>query len=122
MAKTIRLLNTTQKTKLVSGLKVCRSTASQALGLMFSKPIKDEGLLMVFGSEQIVSLHMLFVFFPIDVLFVDRSKRVVEIVEGAKPFVSYITPSAKALYVIELPADTVRKSRTKLGDRLEFKA
>ena len=62
---------------------------------------------------------MLFVFCPIDVLFLDKNKKVVEIKENFMPFTFY-TPKNKAKYVIELPSDLIRKTRTEVGDKISF--
>jgi uncharacterized protein len=114
------LKNTTRKTTLATGIISCRSVLSQMKGLMFSRRIEDKALIMVFKREQIVALHMMFVFFPIDIIFADKSRKVVELVRGARPFISQIVPKEKAMYVIELPAGVINKSRTKVGDRLAF--
>ena len=62
---------------------------------------------------------MLMVFYPIDVLFLDKNKKVVEVKENFKPF-SFYAPKNKALYIIELPQDSIKHSRTKIGDKIEF--
>ena len=63
---------------------------------------------------------MLFVFYPIDVIFLDEQKKVVEIKENFRPFRFY-TPKKKARYVLELPKGSVNRSRTELGDRINIK-
>jgi uncharacterized membrane protein (UPF0127 family) len=98
----------------------CRSVFSQMRGLMFSPKDETRALIMEFGSEKIVPLHMMFVFYPIDILFVDSGKRVVELAPGAKPFISQIVPKHKARYVIELAAGKIRENRIKTGNRLQF--
>jgi len=62
---------------------------------------------------------MLFVFYPIDVLFLDKNKIVVEIKENFMPFAFY-TPKNKAQYVTELPKGTIKKSKTEIGDKIEL--
>ena len=83
---------------------------------MFSK---KKPLIFVFDKEKIVLLHMLFVFYPIDVLFLDRNKVVVEIKERFIPFAFY-TPKRKAQYIIEIPVKTIKKTKTRLGDKINF--
>ena len=97
----------------------CRSIFSRAKGLMYSKRIKDEGLVFFFDKEKITSLHMFFVFFPIDVLFLDKNKKVIDVKENFKPFTFYANKKP-AMYVIELPQDAIKKTNTKLGDRISF--
>lgn len=62
---------------------------------------------------------MFFVFHPIDVLFLNKNKIVVEIKENFKPF-SFYTPKNKAMYVIELGKDAIKSSKTEIGDKIEF--
>ncbi len=79
-------------------MKVCKSWWSQARGLMFSS---KQNLVMQFNSERKVSLHMFFVFFPIDVYVLDSSKRVVDIKKNFKPWQVW-SSSVKGKYVVEL--------------------
>ena len=109
--------NKTKKTLLSKNAKICISIISKSFGLMFS--IRHKPLIFVFREEKIITLHMLFVFCPIDVLFLDKNKKVVEIKENFMPFTFY-TPKNKAKYVIELPNGIIKKSRTKLGDNISF--
>ena len=109
--------NTTKKTTIAKNAKVCSSIFSKSIGLMFSK--KRKSLIFVFEEETIVPLHMLMVFYPIDVLFLSKKKEVVEIKENFVPF-SFYTPKSKALFIIELPKNTIEKSKTGLGDKISF--
>ena len=86
---------------------------------MFEKKI-NEPLIFIFEKESFVPLHMCFVFFPIDVLFLDKNKVVVDKKENFRPFTFY-TSKKKAMYVIELPSNSIKKSKTNIGDNIEFK-
>ena len=102
---------------LAKKVKLCKNNLSQALGLMFSR--KKKTLIFIFRKEKIISLHMFFVFYPIDVLFLDRNKKVVQIKENFRPFRIMIMKKA-AKYIIELPNKTIKKTGTKLGEKIEF--
>jgi uncharacterized protein len=97
--------------------KFCKNNFSKGLGLMFSK--KPKTLIFVFNKEKIISLHMFFVFYPIDVLFLNKNKKVVQLKENFKPF-KIIIPKKPAKYIIELPNNTIKKTNTKIGDILSF--
>jgi len=84
---------------------------------MFSK--YEKSLIFKFGKEKIIALHMLFVFYPIDVLFINKNKFVVEKKENFKPFTFY-SSKKKAMYVIELQQGLIKKSRTEILDKIEF--
>ncbi len=96
--------------------KLCKNNFSKALGLMFSK---QKTLIFIFNKEKIISLHMFFVFYPIDVLFLNKNKKVVQLKENFKPF-RIIIPKKPAKYIIELPDKTIKKTNTRLGDTISF--
>jgi len=90
---------------------------NKAIGLMFSKR-SDKGLIFEFNREKRISLHMLFVFYPIDLLFLDRNKKVTEIKKNFMPFAFY-TSKNKVKYVIELPAGKTKGIR--IGNSISLK-
>ena len=83
---------------------------------MFSS---KKNLIFEFPKEEIIPLHMWFVFFSIDVLFLDSKKKVLEIKADFKPFTFY-TPKNKAKYVLELEKGIIGKTNTKPGDLISF--
>ena len=85
---------------------------------MFSKK-SDVSLIFKFSHEKIVPLHMIFVFYPIDVLFLNKEKVVVELKENFRPFTFY-TPRKKAMYVIEMPENSIKKLKAEVGDKIKF--
>ena len=105
------------KNTIISGEKtIMKGIFGKARGLMLSK---RKSLVFSFENERIVPLHMLFVFFPIDVIFLDKNKKVAEIKESFRPFTFY-NPKKKAMYVIEVPAGFVKRSKTNVGDKIGF--
>ncbi len=109
--------NTTKKTLLAENAKACKNIFSKSLGLMFSKKITP--LIFSFEKEKIIPLHMFFVFYPIDVLFLNKNKIVVEIKKNLGPF-SFYTPKNKSMFIIELPQGAIDKTKTEVGDKIEF--
>ncbi len=76
-----------------------------------------------FGTALIItrcqSIHMLFMRFPVDAVFVDRHHRVVSCVEAIRPFC--LSPIFfRSRYVIELKVGTIRATKTSVGDQLEW--
>ena len=88
--------------------KVCKTPLSKAIGLMFSR---KKNLLFVLGKEQRVPLHNFFVFYPINLVFLDKNKKVIEIKKNFKPFTLY-TSKKKASYLLETPFEV----EFKVGD------
>ena len=102
--------------------RCCQTLISQALGLMFRR---RQNLVMEFPIERRVSLHMMMVFFPIDVILLDKEKKVVDIKRNFKPWTIW-SSAVPAQYVIELGEERGSKSVLKplaisLGDHLEMK-
>jgi len=110
--------NSTNNNIIQNNVKFCNSVFSRFGGLMFSRK-QDIALIFNFSKESKISLHMFFVFYPIDVLFLDKNKIVVDTKENFKPFTLY-TSKEKAVYAIELPTGAISKSKTKIGDRIRF--
>ncbi len=98
----------------IKAAKLCRSVLSKTIGLMFSK---KKIIVLEFKKEKIIPLHMFFVFYPIDVLFLDKNKKIIEIKRNFKPFTLY-TSKNKAKYVVEMPKQ--EKIRFKTGDSVTF--
>ncbi len=107
------LKDLTQKTVLAREYDRCDSFLSRMLGLMFSR--KPRALLMVFPTMQRIGIHMMFVFFPIDVVWLDNTRRIVALKKDLRPF-SAITPKERAQFVIELPIGMIEAGRMKVGD------
>ena len=64
-------------------------------------------------------VHTFGMLFPLDLIFLDQKKQVVAIEEHVRPFrISNV--SLKADSVLELPAHTVFRTGTRIGDRLEI--
>ncbi len=62
---------------------------------------------------------MCFVFFPIDVIYLDKNKKVIEMKQNFKPWTFY-NPRKKSKYIIELPRGAIKKSNTAIGDTILF--
>jgi uncharacterized membrane protein (UPF0127 family) len=111
------IYNKTKKTLISENYRLCKSSYLKALGLMFRTNPKS--LVFVFDKEKIVPLHMFFVFFPIDVLYLDKNKRVVETKINLMPFTFY-KAMKKSSYVIELPSGTIQRTNSEVGDKIKF--
>lgn len=65
---------------------------------MFSKP---RNLMFDFGKVGVFSIHMFFVFFSIDLVYLDEDLKVVGVRRGLKPFTPYFK-GWEARYLLEL--------------------
>ena len=96
---------------------ICRDFLLKALGQMFR--FKPQTMVFLFKKEQKVPLHMLFVFFPIDVVYLDSNYKIVELKENLKPFRFYF-PKHKAKFVVEFPVGTIKEERLIIGNKIIF--
>ncbi len=113
----MKVINNSKKTTIAKDAALCTTIFSKSLGLMFR--LKPKPLVFIFNKEKIIPLHMYFVFFPIDVIFLTKEKKVVEMKENFRPL-SYYTPKNKASFIIELPINTIRKTKTRIGDNIKL--
>lgn len=109
--------NITKKKNLEKNVKLCPSILSQMKGFMFSKP--NKALVFIFKEEKIINLHMFFVLHSIDVLWLDKNKKVVKIKENFKPF-RIVIANKPAKYIIEMPAGVIEKTKTEINDKIIF--
>ena len=63
------------------------------------------------------SVHMLFMKFAIDVVFIDRSNTVVGLSANLPPF-AFSAVFWKSACAIELPAGTIKQTGTQVGDKI----
>ncbi len=99
-------------------VKFCNSFFSKFLGLMFRKN-KDLALIFKFKKPKKHSIHTFFVFFTIDLIFLDNNNKIIEIKKDLKPFSIYF-PRNKYLTLVELPKGKIDYCNIKKGDILKF--
>jgi uncharacterized membrane protein (UPF0127 family) len=112
--------NVTSGEVIVTRTKWCTTFLTRGLGLMFRPPLgEDEAYVFVEGRESrsLTTIHMLFVFFPLAVIWLDASKRVVD-KALARPFYPYYAPSSPARYYLECHPRGLE--RVQIGDQVEF--
>jgi len=108
--------NTHELTKIAETV-ITRTTPFQKMkGLMFTKPIQNEAHIFIHRQKKRHTYHMSFVFYPIDILFVDENT-VIDIKKSFLPFSIY-TPKKPANKAIELPVHTVKKHNIHVGDTI----
>ncbi|MCP4936183.1 MAG: DUF192 domain-containing protein [bacterium] len=91
---------------------------SRARGLMNRSVLPPKtGMLFLYDSETPVSFWMKNVPFPLDMLFIDRSGRVVRVHENAKPGdLTPINSELPVLGVLEIPGGASRRAQINPGD------
>ena len=115
----IILLNKTKDTRL-GEVDFANSFMSRFLGLMFRNDL-ERGLILKLPSSRSrrgSAIHMFFMKFPLDIIFADEAKMIVDMV-SIDPWKTY-TPKAAAKYVIEMEKGTINTFNLQIGDELDF--
>jgi uncharacterized protein len=105
-------------------LEVAADEASRARGYMYREEIgAREGMLFLFERSDYHPFWMRNVKFPLDILWLDRSLRVVHIAPDVPPCPAEgdcpsVVPSRPARYVLEFRAGTARAEGLRTGDRI----
>jgi uncharacterized membrane protein (UPF0127 family) len=95
-----------------------RSAREKILGLMFRKEMKRPLVLELPAEMRVgASIHMMFVRFPIDAVFLDKHRRVVDVAKNLRPWTLNYTPKKAAKYVLEMKAGT---AKYRVGDKVKL--
>jgi hypothetical protein len=110
----IRVENVTRGTTVASRARVASSLSDRTVGLLrTAEVLPGEGLWI----ERTPSIHMFFMRYPIDAVFVDADGRVTKVVPDLKPWrVVWWAPRARDC--LELRAGAAAQSGTQVGDEL----
>lgn len=108
--------------KVFSKLRYRRNIFELSSGLMFKKDISEsrEAYIFILKKERRATITMLFVFFPIDVLWLNSKFEVIDIKENVKSFSLYVSHKGKSKYFVEMPLGSITKYGFKIGDRVLF--
>ncbi|MBI4706656.1 MAG: DUF192 domain-containing protein [Candidatus Omnitrophica bacterium] len=105
-------------------VEVCDTNKTRQKGLMFRDELKEnEGMLFVFEKELRHSFWMRNMRIPIDIIWISEDKKVVDIIEDAKPCQAScpsLVPAKPAKYVLEVSAGFVKKNQIKAGAQLRL--
>jgi uncharacterized membrane protein (UPF0127 family) len=124
-------LNATEIT-FPNGTKILADTMLQQIdltrGMMFRDSLaQDRGMLFFYGKEQKTPFWMYQVKIPLDIIWMDKDRDIVEIVRNAVPCTAKKSGecplyggSATSLYVLELNAGATARMNLRVGDVLGF--
>ena len=114
MTATLAIRNVTRGTMVADRCSVASSMGDRIVGLLRHDHLdRGTGLLI----ERTQSIHMFFMRFPIDVIFIDTSDRVTKVVTGLRPW-RVVWWARGARDCVELPVGAIASSNTRVGDQL----
>jgi uncharacterized membrane protein (UPF0127 family) len=112
--QTVRVINTTRQATLAERAGFANSVLTRGLGLM-GQPTLPPGSGLVI--DPCTSIHMFFMRFAIDALYVAQDGVVLRVAERLRPW--RLGPIIlHSRYVVELPAGTAAHTGTRPGDIL----
>jgi uncharacterized protein len=109
------VLNETRGTRVAANVVLAGTSASRRKGLLGKDAMSPESGLWITPCEAV---HTFWMRFPIDVVFLNREKKVVKLVRGVKPW--RIAVCLRAHSVLELESGAIDRARISHGDRLRF--
>jgi uncharacterized membrane protein (UPF0127 family) len=96
-------------------LEVASNFFARGVGLMWRGGLPENGGLLIHGCNGI---HMMFMRFPIDAVFVDKKGIVVKTYQRLLPWIGMVPFVWRADKVAELPVGTIRRHAIKPGGPL----
>ncbi len=114
----VLIINTTKNAVIARKGLVADTFLARMTGLLNKKSLlRDEALVIT----KCQSIHMFFMRFAIDAIFVSKDNVIVGLVKTIKPF--RLSPIFfRASYVIEVPAGTIVQTEASLGDKIKIEA
>ena len=110
------IINTTKNTTIAREGAMADTFFARMTGLLGRKTLKKGEALVITKCQ---SIHMFFMRFAIDVIFIDKNSMTVGLVKSIKPF--RMSPYFfKACSAIELEAGTIERTKTLIGDQILF--
>ncbi len=106
--------NKTKETFLAFRVKVADSILGRLIGLLGRRSLQPDSGVWIVPANAIHTIGMLFSF---DLVLIDKDFKVVGLRELVRPF-RVTWPERHAESVLELPAHTIFRSRTQIGDQL----
>jgi uncharacterized protein len=113
-ARHVFVYNQTRETFLALRVRVADSILSRLIGLLGKRSLAPHSGVWIFPANGIHAIGMLFIF---DAVLIDKTFKVVGLRELIRPF-SVVWPASRVESVIELPAHTISRSHTEVGDQL----
>lgn len=114
-ALTFRVRNVTRGTSIGDAIDTAGTSAERRTGLLKRDRLEDGTGLWIVPCEAV---HTFFMKFAIDLIYLDRKRRVRGMVRGLRPW--RLSMCLPAHSVLELPPGTIDRTQTQKGDQVEL--
>ncbi len=104
-------------------LDVVRTPEEQTRGLSGRESLEaNTGMLFVYETPAIPGFWMKEMNFPIDIIWIDENKKIIDITENLVPetFPQVFYPHSQILYVLEVNAGWAKNHNASMDDTVEF--
>ena len=103
-------------------IQIADNNAQRAEGLMWRRYMpEDDGMLFIFDDQEILNFWMKNTYIPLDMVFADKSGKIVSIFPEATPLnESTISSEKPAQYVVEVNGGFCSRFGINVGDSIEF--
>ena len=108
----MKILNITKNTVLADDVEIASTALKRMIGLLGKDNISAGNALVLMPCD---SIHTFFMRFPIDVLFVDKSNKIIKAVKAIRPF-RLTRVYFRSNYCVELPVGSIDAANTAEGD------
>ncbi len=107
-------------------VELAETPGTQEQGLMFRRHLgADRGMLFIFPSDDFWAFWMKNTLIPLDIIWLDKDKKIVDMVQDAQPSTLDNPPSFNPVfqnrYVVEANAGFAAKNKIGIGDKARFK-
>lgn len=105
-------------------VEIADTPAKHAFGLKYRRDLRsDQGMLFIFAEEKVHTFWMKDTPLPLDMIFIDRDRRIVGIVRETRPFSTESrSVPARSLYVLEVRGGISQKKGLGIGDTVSFES
>ncbi|MFD0965071.1 DUF192 domain-containing protein [Pseudofulvibacter geojedonensis] len=118
----LSILDSLKTTKIDLEIEIADNDFEHQTGLMYRKKMElNRGMLFVFDKSEMKSFYMKNTLIPLDIIFIDYNKQIINIVKEAKPLKEEsIYSESPAYYVLEVNAGMSDKWNLNKGDYISF--
>ncbi len=104
-------------------VEVASTPIQRNMGLMYRKSLaQTKGMLFIFETDKSRSFTMKNTFIPLDMIFIDRTKKIVGWIENTQPLTKGpYKIDVPSRYVLEVNAFFCKQQAIAVGDMVEFK-
>lgn len=118
----LSIIDSLKTPKIKLEIEIADNDFEHQTGLMYRKKMKtNRGMLFVFNKSEMKSFYMKNTLIPLDIIFIDHNKQIINIAKETTPLSEQsVYSDSPAHYVLEINAGMSEKWNLKKGDFIAF--